>query len=72
MKKQMLTFIAGILLGTIISTGVFIALKTTDSKNQINYNNKPRMREGERRKNKNTKTEEKEETNKEKESNESA
>jgi len=32
MKKQMLTFIAEILLGTIISTGVFIALKTTDLK----------------------------------------
>lgn len=71
MKKQMLIFTAGILLGAIISTGVFITLKATESKNHRNYNTQ-RMSEGKRRekkKNQTTETEQKEESSEEKETN---
>lgn len=45
-KKQMLTFTIGILLGAIIATGVFLVLKTNDSSN--NHGNRPEITEGER------------------------
>lgn len=47
-KKQMLTFAIGILLGAIIATGVFLVLKSNNSNGSGNFNDRPAMTEGER------------------------
>ena len=47
-KKQMLTLVIGILLGAIIATGVFLALKSGNSNNNGNFNDKPAITDGER------------------------
>lgn len=43
MKKEILMLIIGILIGAIITTGVFLVLKGNDSQNRMNMGEPPTM-----------------------------
>lgn len=48
MKKQILTLIIGILIGAIITTAVFLVIKSNTSSQMPNFGDRPEMSESDR------------------------
>ncbi|MGX8680427.1 MAG: hypothetical protein ACSW8B_03465 [bacterium] len=48
MKKHILTLIIGILIGAILTTGVFLVLKSKESRRRPDFSQMPSMNYGER------------------------